>query len=122
MKTLVVALGLLSNIAIADLLEDVHVLNVKPGQNHLELKLRTKEGPKDSFFLVDIVKSDPEAFEKLAHVINELNRPDKHKLNLDIQSFSVSPSGSYYQSPGILFSGTTDSKPSAVKPDNKKKK
>ena len=121
MKKLILALYCLSSTTMAARLEDVKILNVTPGQENFELKLQTKDGPKDSYFYVDIVKSDPESFEKLVQVIKKLTRQDKYKLDLDIQSFSASPNGSYYRSEGLIFSGPTR-EPDGVKPAKKKEK
>ena len=106
MKKFILGLFLISSVASATLLEDVKALNMKPGRENVELKLQKKDGPKDSYFYVDITKNDPDSFEKLVHVIKKLMRQDKYKLNLDIKSFSAFPSGSYYENQRVTFSGT----------------
>lgn len=121
MKKLILALYFISSIASAARLEDVKILNIMPGQENFELKLQVKDGPKDSYFYVDIVKSDPESFEKMVLVTKKLTRRDKYKLDLDIPSFSASPNGSYYKSEGIGFYGPTR-EPDGVKPAKKKEK
>lgn len=100
----VLSLILVSNIASAAYLEDVKLLNATPSQEGFQLKLKTKDSPRDSFFIVDVVKADPESFEKLVHVIQKMKLKDAYRLDLDIMSFSPSPSGSYYRSEGIRFS------------------
>jgi hypothetical protein len=106
MRKFILTLCLIPSIAFATKLEDVKILSVAPGNDKLELKLRSKEGPKGSYFYVDITKRDANSFEKLVHVINKLMRRDKFELDMDIQSFSPSPGGSYYKSEGITFYGT----------------
>jgi len=119
MKKLFLGALLISSISFGAQLEDVKILNVVPKQNSFELTLQTKDGPKDSYFLVDISKNDPDSFEKLAQVIKKLVQKDKYKLNLDVISFSDSPSGSYYQSDRVTFYETVDRLPNSLK---KKKK
>jgi len=121
-KKLIVGLYLISSIASAARLEDVKILNVMPGRDNFELKLQTKDGPKDSYFYVDITKSDPDSFEKLVYVIKKLMRRDKYKLDLDIPSFSASPSGSYYKSEGLTFYGPAGREPDGINPVQTKKK
>lgn len=113
----ILSFSILSNAA---RLEDVRILSVKPGRDNFELKLQVKEGPSGSYFYLDIVKNDPESFEKMVHVVKKLMNRDKYKLDLDIPSFSVSPSGSYYKSEGIVFYGPTEREPNAAKAAKKK--
>jgi len=94
------------NTALAAKVEDVHVLDFKQGKDAFELKLHAKNGPKDSYFLVDIVKNDKSAFEKIALVLKKIKKKDDFKLDLDIISFSMSPSGSYYLSENVTFLGS----------------
>jgi hypothetical protein len=101
---------LFSNFVFAARLEDVRILKITPGRDNFELKLQTKNGPVDSYFVLDVMKSDPESFEKLVHIIKKVAYKDRYKLDLDIPSFSASPSGSYYRSEGITFSGVSQDK------------
>ncbi len=94
------------NSAHAAKLEDVVILDITHKKDNFELKLQTKNGPKDSYFFVDIVKSDANSFGKLAIVLKKLKKRDDFKLTLEIPSFSVSPSGSYYRSESVTFSGS----------------
>lgn len=87
-------------------LDDVTILDIKQVSDNFELKLQIKNGPKDSHFFVDIVKKDENAFSKLAIVLKKLKMKNDFKLNLEIPSFSASPSGSYYRSNDIKFLGT----------------
>ena len=103
-KLMMIVLALAFSTAHAARVEDVKVLDLKYGKDAFELRLQIKDGPKDSYFLVDIVKEDPKAFDKLALVIEKIQRKDM-KLNLDIPSFSASPSGAYYRSLDVRFSG-----------------
>ena len=121
MKKMIIGLLFASNVASAARLEDVRILNIMPGRDHFELKLQIKDGPRDSYFYVDIVKSDPDSFEKLVHVINKMRLRDKYKLDLDIPSFSASPSGSFYKSEGISFYGPADREPNGTSSTKKKK-
>jgi hypothetical protein len=118
-KKLFIALFLYSNFAAAAHLVDVKILDVTPGRESLELKLQLRDGPKDSFFYVDIVKSDRGAFEKMAQVTQKLLHKDKYKLDLDIISFSPTPNGSYYTSDDITFSGPTRPESSPADPARK---
>ena len=104
MKAWLTSLLFLSGIASAAHLEDVKLLKFTPGPEKFELKLQLKDGPKDSYFLVDIVKSDSESFAKLAHVVRKFMEKEKYKLDLNIPSFSPSPSGSHYRSDDITLS------------------
>lgn len=64
MKTLVIFFYLMANTGWAAKLEDVNILKISPEKDNFELKLQVKDGPKDSYFFVDIVKSDVDSFEK----------------------------------------------------------
>lgn len=121
MKSLILGLFLISSAASAARLEDVSVLEVKPGQENIELRLHAKEGPQDSYFIVDITKSDPEAFDKLVKAIKKVKQKNHCQLDLNIPSFSVAPSGSYYRSEGITFDLRTDREPNSVKTKKKNK-
>ena len=103
MKSLVLLLIFLPSVALAERLEDIRLLDTKPGPNNVELKLQAKRGPPGSFFFLDITKNDPDSFDKLIHVINKIMGREKYRLDLNIPSFSVSPNGSYYRSEGIDF-------------------
>ncbi|MNK12018.1 hypothetical protein D3C87_300740 [compost metagenome] len=105
MTKLILGLCLVSSFASAAQLEDVKILSATPQEQSLKLKLQTKGGSKDSYFFVDIMKNDTESFNKLVHVINKMANKERYKLNIDIPSFSASPSGSYYRSNGLTFSG-----------------
>lgn len=105
MRKFLVLLCLFANSAFAARLEDVRVLDGKAGKDGLELKLQVKDGPKDSYFIVTVVKSDPDFIDKLALVIRKLKKENEFKLTLDIPSFSVSPPGSHYRSEYVSFSG-----------------
>jgi len=104
-------------------LEDVRVLNVQSGsEDSLELTLTVFNSPANSFFNVDIVKNDPEAFEKLGHIIKKMVKKNKYILDLEIPNFSVVPNGSYYKSIGVTFYGASEREPSAEKNKLKIKK
>lgn len=94
------------NSASAATLEDVTVLDIKHGKDNFELKLQVTNGPKDSYFFVDVVKNDKDSFDKLALVLKKLKKRDEFKLSLNIPSFSLSPNGSYYRSDSVTFSGS----------------
>lgn len=105
MKYLIILTALLGlNSVYAMKLDDVKVLDINYGKDNFELKLHSSEGPKDSYFYVDITKDDPKAFDKLALVIKKMRDEKKFKLDLDIPSFSPKPSGSYYRSSSVDFS------------------
>lgn len=89
-------------------LEDVTILDLKYEKKSFEVKLQVKDAKKDSYFLIDIVKEDENAFDKLALVLKKLKKKDSFKLNLDIPSFSVSPPGSYYRSNSVTFIGSSE--------------
>jgi hypothetical protein len=90
-------------IACAANVEDVRILNAASGRDNLKLQVQPKSG--SSYFFVDIMSSDPEAFEKVGAVVKKLLRGDRYRLDLSIPNFSASPSGSYYRSEDIRFSG-----------------
>lgn len=86
-------------------LRDVKVLSVEPtDKESIKLKLQAPGGPKNSHFFVDVVKTDPEAFQKIYLVTKKLKAKGGAKLNLTIESFSHTPSGSYYRSESVKFS------------------
>lgn len=99
---------LVSNHASAAKLEDVKILSYKEGEANFKLKMQLRDAPKGSFFYVDVVKSDSRSFEKLILVLRKLTEREKFKLDMDIPSFTSSPSGSYYRSDGILFHGVVN--------------
>ena len=108
-----------TSIASATTLEDVKILGVTVVNDSILLRLQAKRAPNDSYFFLDIVKSDSDSFEKLGHIINKLTYFDKYKLDLNIQSFSAEPSGSYYRSEGINFYGSAVRESVDVTPKNK---
>lgn len=86
-------------------LKDVKVLSVEPtDKESIKLKLQAPSAPKNSYFFVDVVKSDPEAFQKIYLVTKKLKTKGGFKLDLEIDSFSPKPSGSYYRSDSVKFS------------------
>jgi hypothetical protein len=84
---------------------DVEILERNKSDDGVELKLRTKDGPLDTFFYLDIKKDDPNVVEKLSLVLKKTKMKNKFSLNLDIPSFSLLPSGSYYRSQSVLITG-----------------
>lgn len=104
-KIFLFMLLLVSNSALAAKLEDVKVLEASSTKDGVELKLQSKGGAKDSYFVLNVTKSDRDAFDKLALVIKKLKKGNDFRLGLDIPSFSAFPSGSYYRSEDVVFSG-----------------
>lgn len=100
------AILLFPTLAFGAKLEDVRILNVQPDPEAFKLKLQLKNGSADSYFFVDIVKSDPESFQKSMTVIKKLLQKERFQLDLEIPSFSASPSGSSYRSESVIFRGT----------------
>lgn len=94
--------------AFADEIKGVSVLDLKYIKGSFEVKLQIKDAKKDAFFLVDIVKEDEKAFDKLALVLKKMNKKESFQLNLDIKSFSPYPSGSYYRSTSVKFIGSAE--------------
>ena len=92
----------------ADKVEDVSVQDLKYGKNSFEVKLQIKGAKKDQYFLVDIVKEDEKALEKVALVLKKMKLKNSFKLNLNIPSFSPSPSGSYYRSNDVTIEGSAE--------------
>jgi hypothetical protein len=105
MKKLLIILCLMTHSAWAAKLENVDLLGATPEKDTVELKLHAKSGPKGSYFFINITKTDPDSFEKLGLVIKKLERGGYFKLDLDILSFSMSPSGSHYPSESVQFVG-----------------
>lgn len=101
-------------------LENVKILSVKPGHENFEIKLQTNNSPPDSFFYLDIMKTDPDSFEKTMLVVKKMIQKENYRLDLEITSFSASPSGSYYRSEGVLLSGPNDREPNSTKTPKKK--
>lgn len=88
-------------------IDDVKVLDMKYLKGSFEVKLQVHNGKKDSYFVVDIVKEDEKAFEKLALVLKKLKGKGL-KLTLEIPSFSAHPSGAYYKSTSVTFVGSAE--------------
>ena len=84
-------------------LTDVKILELNYTNEKVVLKLHASQGPEDSYFFVNMSKVDPDSFNKLALLAKKLAMGDRLKLNLNIRSFSVSPSGSSYQSNSVSF-------------------
>lgn len=91
------------NVASAANLTDVKVLDIVTTYDGVELKLQAKNAPANSYFFVKINKEEELAFEKLSTVLLNQKYPKMHKLNLEILSFSISPSGSYYTGESVRF-------------------
>jgi hypothetical protein len=107
-------------VASAARLEDVQILSVKPGSDKFEMRVHAKEGEPDSYFFVDIIKSDPEAFEKINLALKKMMQKEKFRLDLDIVSFSMSPSGSSYNSDSVKFSSPMERTPNSEKKPKQK--
>ncbi len=122
MKLLVLGLALISSLANAARLEGVSILEIKPEEGNIKIKIQAKDGPKDSYFFVDISKGDPEAFEKLVKAIKKAKHKNQYQLDLSILSFSLSPNGSYYKSEGVTFDLKGDREPDSIKSKKKDKK
>ncbi|HEY1078733.1 MAG TPA: hypothetical protein VGE46_01500 [Bdellovibrio sp.] len=122
MKKLILSLLLISNVSLAETVTNVRVLDMKQGPESVELKLQSKEGRPNSYFFVNIVKSDAGSFEKLSHVLNKMAFKDNYRLDLDIISFSDTPNGSYYQSDRVRFLGSAEREPNSVTKPKKTKK
>ncbi|QLY26897.1 hypothetical protein HW988_07855 [Bdellovibrio sp. KM01] len=121
MKNLILALFFMSGAtASAAQVNNVSLLDIKYSQDKYELKLGANFEGKDTMFFVQIPKSDPDSFEKLSYVIKKLAQGDGYKLNLDIRSFTASPSGSFYRSQDVKFSGAGDREPSSPKNERAK--
>ena len=102
-KFIIIAFCLGVNTAFSADLYDVKIIDIKNKKNNIELKLQTKDGLKDSYFIVDIVESDKAAFDKIAVIIKKIKKGKDYKLDLSIPSFSAFPSGSYYRSDSVTF-------------------
>lgn len=96
------------NTAHAEKLEDVSVLDISYTKDSFQVKMQESKDSKDSFFYVDIVKSDKDSFKKIALVLKKFKERDNFKLTLDIRSFSNSPSGSNYKSDNVTFKGVVE--------------
>lgn len=106
MRNLFLSFLLMGYSAMAANLEDVDLLSISHGNDGFELKLHAKSGPNGSYFFVNISKNDVHSFDKLALVIKKLEGGNNFKLDLNIKSFSMAPSGSYYRGEFVNFSGT----------------
>jgi hypothetical protein len=122
LRLLISFFTLVSSLASAAKLEDVKILSVKSGIDALVLKLHANEAPKDSYFYVSLGKTDPGSFQKMLAVVNKVTQKKNYKLNLDIQSFSPYPSGSFYRSDDITFFSATEREPGSVESVKKPKK
>lgn len=105
MKKLLLILLFSTSSVFAARLENVKILSTVANKEGVELKLHANQGPKGSYFFVVVSKFDNDSFYKLALVIKKLEKRDGYKLDLEIPSFSMSPSGSYYRSESVNFTG-----------------
>jgi hypothetical protein len=122
MKSLFLLVLMNACVASAANLEDLTILDIKPGQSHLKLKLRSKDMPEDSYFFLDIVQSDPDSFGKMMLIIEKLARGDSYRLGANVKSFSDSPSGSYYKSEGVSIFEIPNREPNGLLQHRKNKK
>jgi len=90
----------------ADYLEDVAIMDVTTNNQNILLKLKTHKAPNNSYFFVDITQSDKDLFNKFVHIINKQKYGSRYQFNLNIPSFSTNPSGAYFRSDDIIFSGS----------------
>ncbi|NUN05104.1 MAG: hypothetical protein HUU57_05010 [Bdellovibrio sp.] len=116
MKTIILSLLLFANTSLAATVNDVRVLEVKQGPESIELKLQSKDSRPGSYFFVNVLKTDAEAFTKLGHALSKMALKNNYRLDLDIVSFSDSPNGSYYASDRVRFIGPPEQK--IKKPNN----
>lgn len=91
----------------AEPINDVQVLDLQTAADVVKVKMHAGGLPQGSFFYVFVYKKDPNNFEKLGDIMNKLNRPGDYRLNLDIDDFSPSPSGSAYRAEYVKFELTS---------------
>ncbi len=94
-----------SNRVFADTVKNVNLVTATPGKDNLELKFSAQIRGKTTEFSVDVIRSDPDAFEKLVTIMQKMTEGDRFTLDLNIVSFSPFPIGSYYRSNDVKFSG-----------------
>lgn len=104
-KFKMIFLILISTLTFAKQLDNVNVLDITQDEDKFVLKLQDSEIGGTSFFIVEINKSDKESFVKLDYLIKKIKNKENYKLNLEIPSFSAYPSGSFYKSENVKFSG-----------------
>lgn len=106
MKKLVFLLfGLLFNFNVsAGPVTGIEILDVIKEKDLVSLKLHSDRGPKGSWFIVIVDKTDPEFEQKMKLVQEKIDHKDEVKLVLEIISFSPHPSGSVYRSADVGFS------------------
>lgn len=110
-----------SSVSFAASLEDVEVLKYDVAPDRLSLTLQVQNADPSSFFYVDITKSDPIAFEKTMLVLQKISQKDSFVLSLNIPSFSLTPSGSYYKSESVTFINGGQRSPNGIKGKKLKK-
>ncbi len=103
-KLFIIALWFASSASAAKL-ENVSVMDVSHTLNDTEFKLHASTGPERSFFYVRLKRTDPKLFDKFTVLSEKLFKGESYKLDLDIASFSMSPSGSRYPGESVKFSG-----------------
>ncbi len=117
MQKITFILLLVGKIALGAQLNDVKILDVVPTKDSLKLKLHAKTQPKDGYFYLEIMKTDPKSFEKMIQVVKKMRWGDKYDLNISIPSFSPAPSGSSYRSDTVTFGGASEGASSIPAPD-----
>jgi hypothetical protein len=101
---LITTLLLLSQSALANMVENVSVLETESTATGVVVKLHAPVSGRGSYFFVHINKGDPTGFEKLAKLLQKIQSGPQIKMDLDIISFSLSPSGALYPSESVKFS------------------
>ena len=110
----ILAMSVFANIANAAYLENVSVVQLIPENGSIKLRIEPSGSTDHSYFFVQMSNKDPEAFEKLVKAIQKAKRQSQNQLDLDILSFSNSPSGSYYNSESVTFNLKTNREPNSV--------
>lgn len=101
--SLALVLSLWTSTALAAVVEDVSILEMTYKEDAFELRLKPGNETRDTYFVVEIGKTDELALQKLAVVMKKLKAGKAHKLNLQIPSFSVYPPGAFYRSRSVRF-------------------
>lgn len=101
--SLALVLSLWTSTALAAVVEDVSILEMTYKEDAFELRLKPGNEIRDTYFIVEIGKSDEKALEKIAVIMKKLKAGKGHKLNLQIPSFSAYPPGAFYRSQSVRF-------------------
>lgn len=93
----------ISHSAFAGSIENVSVLGAELLPTGVYVKMHAPVSGPGSYFFVNVNKSDPAGFDKLGLILQKVQSGSEMRLDLEIISFSLNPSGAVYSSESVKF-------------------